>query len=682
MQTQEERRLLGIILEDLGHSDRSYFDALSDHEKSIVIRMLSEVRETSAAIPTLSALWELDYVRKPVDVMTFLTDPQYLGMHIVSSLEDENKGGGIFQTWADTMQELFRPDKVYWELILSSSIGTGKTSCAVLALVYKLYRLSCLRDPQKFYGMLPGHAIVFGIYNIFKYKAQSVATSYLRAAIEGSPYFNEVFPLNKKKTSEIELPNAIKINIGSTGLHAIGENIFSVLIDETEFMKAVAAGQATEDDKGQAWNLYNSTLRRIESRFGRFGEIPGLMIQISSKGSADSYLAERIKSRGDARDVLIIEKTSWEVKPWRYGGKTFPLFIGDNYTDPRILDAVELEKMPDKSNVMQVPEEHRMAFDEDMHGALRDLANVASGAVAPLIPRRDRIHSAIDDTRVHPFTKVEFHIGFEDSECIEDFLDLDSLLRTVQSRFVPRVRPTVGRYIHLDLAVSGDALGFAMGHVADFDIIKKKDVNADGHEHEIRLPRIYIDLILRVIPAKGSKIRLSAVRDFIIALRAYGYSITKVSGDTYQSTDLLQQLARSGIPTEVLSVDVAKEKSGHPYAFLREAIMEERISYYKHDQFLVEAANLQRFDVAVGGRIKWKVDHPQKMRNLDGVPIKGGKDCADAVAGVAYHCMMQEPDVDPPSISPAQAIINASPKHPESRFLTNDSWAIGSDYQP
>ncbi len=671
----DDQVLANQLAAELQHADRSLFDSLNDEEKRLAISMMAEMRDNLSR-RTLDTLWEIDYRHRPVDVGTFLTHKDYLNLDVIASAQDESRTSGIFKTWYDTLVELFRPDKNYWELILSSAIGVGKTSCAVYALVYKLYRMSCLRDPQKFYGLLPGHGIVFGVYNIFKYKAQGVAVSYFREAVERCAYFRENFPLNPRKTSEIEFPSSVRVSYGASALSAIGENIFSVLIDETEFMKA----QASEDEKGQAWNLYNSTLRRMESRYMRGGEIPGVMVQISSKASADSYLADRIKNRGSADDVLIVEKAAWDVKPWRYKGPRFRVFAGDNYSDPRLVSDADYEAATDRTGMIAVPVEHRMAFEEDIHGALRDLANIASGATAPLIPRRDRIHECIDPTRNHPFTKLEFHIGLEDNESIEDYLHLDSVLRTTQSMFIPKVRPTVGRYIHLDLAVSGDALGFCMGHVSGFRETKRMDPSGSGHEHEVRVPCIYIDMILRIVPVKGSKIRLSAVRDFIFALRGYGFAINKVSSDSYQSVDLLQQLARSGFTTEPLSVDIAREKHGHPYAFLREAIIEQRVNYYHYPQLLAELANLQRFDIVQGGRMKWRVDHPAKMMDLDGNPIKGAKDLADALCGCVMHCMMQPPDDDPAKLTATDVLAKSKPtKKP--RFMQSDqSWVIG-DYR-
>lgn len=672
--------MIARLLEELPHGDRAFFDSLSEKEKPIALSLLRDMGVEGS--PLVSALWELDYERKPVGIEEFITGKDYLGMDIISSMDDENRTSGVFEEWFKVLCELFNPNKQYWELILSCSIGTGKSAVASLAMAYKIYRLSCLRDPQKFYGLLPGHGIIFGVCTIFKYKAKELAGDYLRKAIDSCPYFRDVFPVNDKRGNDIQFPKSVSVMYGASSLHLIGANIYSVLIDETDFMKA----GADENDKGQAYGLYTSVLRRMESRFMRGGEIPGLMVQISSKATAEAYLADRIKTRGNTDKTLIVEKTAWEVKPWRYTKKRFAVFAGDSYSDPRILDNDEIPA--DKAGVVMVPEEHRLAFEEDIHGALRDLANIASGAATPLIPRRDKIFAAVDANRTHPFTKEEFHIGLDDDLAIEDFLCLDQILETKRSSFSPKFNSSAPRYIHLDLAVSGDALGFSMGHVQGFKVVSRPDANEPTHIHEFKVPLVYIDMALRVVPKKGSKIRLSAIRDFIFALRGYGFRIAKVTADTYQSVDIIQQLIRGGIPSEFLSVDVAREKTGHPYALLREAILDDRLNMYHYPQLLVELANLQRADIVSGGKMKWKIDHPAKMNDLNGVPIKGGKDVADAVCGVVYSCMTQKIEDDPPALSPLDVLAKNKTatqvkgnETPNRRFLSDDSWAIG-EYTP
>lgn len=653
--TKDEEALVQRVVMELGHQSREYYDELSDHEKHLILEVLRQEAQQGKS-DAGDLLWEMDYDRKPVGISQFITDPDYLGLDIIRNQDDENKKNGVYEMWYDVLCELFDPLKKYHELVVSSSIGTGKSSMASLAMVYKLYQMSCLRDPQNFYGLMPGHKIIYGVFTVFKYKARELGGDYIRKAVEGSPYFREVFPYNRNKAVDLEFPKSISLTYGASALSAIGLNLFSVLIDEAEFMK----GATSESDKGQAYDLYTSTVRRMESRFMRQGNMPGIMIQISSKSSADSYLAERIRNNADDDKILVVEKTGWEVKPWRYKGDKFPVFTGDSYNDPRILTQEECDTAEDKTGIMMIPVEHRKPFEEDIYGALRDLANVATGSGNPLLPNRTYIYNAINEDRFHPFKMDEFHIGVDDDLVIADFLDMRKIVGTRRGSPTPRLNPTAPRYIHLDLAFSGDALGFCMGHIGSTRILEKADNQNPGLQREVVLPQIEIDMVMRVVPRKGSKIRFSAVRDFIVHLRQYGFNIAEVTADTFQSVDLLQQLTRMGFNTSNLSVDIAKTKDAAPYAYLRDAFLDGRISYYDYPILQAELVNLQRFEVVKDGKIKWKVDHPAKM-NLGGQPVKGSKDVADALCGVIYQCMTKDMTQDNPAILRAPGASDVNP---------------------
>jgi hypothetical protein len=94
-----------------------------------------------------------------------------------------------------------------------------------------------------------------------------------------------------------------------------------------------------------------------------------------------------------------------------------------------------------------------------------------------------------------------------------------------------------------------------------------------------------------------------------------------VSFDGFQSAQLLQDLQNAGFTTEYVSCD----KSTDPYQALRGAIMENRLSIYEYGPVEEELSLLQLDPITM------KVDH------LPG----GKKDCADALAGVAWHCTEQ-----------------------------------------
>lgn len=151
-------------------------------------------------------------------------------------------------------------------------------------------------------------------------------------------------------------------------------------------------------------------------------------------------------------------------------------------------------------------------------------------------------------------------------------------------------------YIHIDLAKSRDSLGFAMGHQETRGGV--------------------IDLLVRVQPTAGTEINFAAVRQLVLDLRARGFKISKVSYDGWQSVDSIQILKAKGIEVEELSVD----RNLAAYDTLLEAVNERRAFY-------PDAPILRKEMKALEMKKGTKVDHP----------VKGSKDCSDAVAGVFFH---------------------------------------------
>jgi hypothetical protein len=74
------------------------------------------------------------------------------------------------------LQDIF-PDNLttkYNTLILTGSIGLGKSFIAVICQLYLLYRMLCLKDPYAYYGMQPIDKITFSMLNVTLDAAQGV----------------------------------------------------------------------------------------------------------------------------------------------------------------------------------------------------------------------------------------------------------------------------------------------------------------------------------------------------------------------------------------------------------------------------------------------------------------------------------------------------------------------------
>ena len=231
----------------------------------------------------------------------------------------------------------------------------------------------------------------------------------------------------------------------------------------------------------------------------------------------------------------------------------------------------------------------------------------------------------------HPFTHEAISIDCLDNVSIADYFKITTACRKVQSKWTPRLNPTYPRFIHIDLALTGDSVGIAMGHTSG--IVQHKKINDYGIIEEKKDPFIIIDFMLRIKPPSGSEIDFSKIRAFVLYLQKCGYQIDKVSFDDWQSRDSRQILEKNGFATATVSMD----RSDSQYKVLRGAFFDRRIGVYKYEPFIGEVLDLEYDSQA------HKVDHPIKASSANnGLNGKGAKDVADAVCGVVWACTTEE----------------------------------------
>ncbi len=172
--------------------------------------------------------------------------------------------------------------------------------------------------------------------------------------------------------------------------------------------------------------------------------------------------------------------------------------------------------------------------------------------------------------------------------------------------------------IHADLAIKGDRAGLAMSHVQSWTEVQDSTLGEDGevrHFNELR-PVVKVDFAfgysadLRSDPAREIQIRW--VRLLVAELRKRGFVISRVTFDQFQSSDSMQILEATGIPTQRVSVD----RDETAWRTLRDLIYEGRIS-------LPASALLEDELLGLKKLLNGKIDHP----------ALGSKDVADAVAG-------------------------------------------------
>lgn len=578
------------------------------------------------------ALYSIDFKRKPVDIEQFLDDPMYMG----SILYEDPNEPGLWPRWRDELLDLFSPSTRYQEWILGGAIGVGKTTTVAIALTYMIYLLSCLRMPHKYYGLLGNMLMVFGVYSITKVQATDVAYGKVRWNLEHIPYFKRRFPLVEKtiRYTTFERNKRIRMIAGSREFHAVGMDLFAFVLDEGNFFKKNQAKTKTSIAEAQeavteAYKIYHQAFTRIESRFGKAGGgFAGMVFMISSKSSDLAFLEEHIKRQEKKikeGKVKLTEFAIWDVRPKRYYIlPKFEVEVGDETYSSRILKEHDVPRDPSK--VIQVPGEYLDDFTMNVDQALRDHAGISTIDTTALIRDREAIMGCVTDKIEHPFTRQSIVLDYRGRAGLMDYFNPDSMLEIKRSRRLPIHHPQAARFCHVDLALTGDSAGLAIGHVAGMTRVKR--MRDDGSFYYEDQPEIWIDFMLQIVPPAGSgQISIQKIRQFIIYLRATGLPIIFVSTDGYQSADMHQILRTLDEPfdSRVFSVD----RTDEPYCFLRNAILEDRLRYYNYAPFLKEVRHLIH-DLSAR-----KVDHPLYFE--DG--SRGSKDISDAVAAVVTQCI-------------------------------------------
>ena len=563
-------------------------EIIADHgdDMETILAWVKQFQEDPEALHDL-----MRYKTPPVSPTQFFTDPYYVG----PTAED------IYPNVLKSIEEICSGE--YVEACLTGGIGCSKTTIAIYVTVYFLYVMSCLRDPQREYGLLPQDEIIFVFQSINAATAKTVDYMRFRGLIESSPYFQEHFPFNEDLSSEMHFPNRIiVIPVSSASTAIIGRNVFGGIIDEVNFFGIVQNSKNAKDGGAydHAQELYNAIVRRRESRFQKQGKVPGMLCLVSSKQYPGEFTdrkameAKRQIGQTGKTTIYIYDRRVWEVKPLEYfTGKWFRLFLGDVSRKPRILADDEPIPGGDEELVMLVPLEYKNTFELNMLDAIRDIAGHSTFALHPYILDPEKVAFAFGRAKSI----------FTTESC--DFVTLKPV--TNPTRFYNIEQP---RFVHLDLALTGDSAGLACGYIRKFVEMKRTPTQVEI------MPEIVYDFVLEVQPPKGGEIPFHEIRSLLFTLRDMGLPIKWVSMDSYQSADMKQLLIQGGFVAGHVSCDT----STLPYDFTKAALMDGRIRAPKHPKAQEEFIRLER-DPATR-----KIDHPPQ----------GSKDCSDAMAGVCY----------------------------------------------
>lgn len=547
------------------------------------------------------ALKELEWLKKyPHFEQMPASMPEFLGPDYL------NIAKGIRPGVRQELIELFGEEvsgeriAVYRWAMFTGAIGIGKTTMASIILPYMVHWVLCLKSPQDFYDLLPGSRIAFMQMSTSEDQAKETVFGDIKARIEYSPWFQRNYQYDPNFKNQLRFPKDIWVLPGNSAETTFeGYNILGGILDEADSHKVTK----DKDYAEQGWDTINS---RIDSRF----QDRGFLLTVGQMKKANGFAARKYDElRKDTTNAHTVRMTIWESLGWDRW------LNPDGTRDSFWYDTKRKEIIPSgaaellagqSETLLEIPNVYRKNFENKPEKALRDLAGIPPAAGDAFISLTYKIDEAVTrwneryDGLGSPVTADPTRPQFADW-----FKAKDGLRRAM----------------HLDIAYSaeGDALGLAMGHVAEV-------VELDG---ELK-PYIVFDFLLRMKAAPGTEIMLQDVRRIIYDVKdELGFRVQKVSMDGFQSTEMKQQLRKRKFHTEYVSVD----RSKLPFEDLRDAIYEDRIEFPPYVTYL-EKGSTDLVQIAVK-ELSELEDNDKKVDH----PVNGSKDLADAMAGVTYILM-------------------------------------------
>lgn len=579
-------------------------------------------------LDSLNAVSKSSLLRPIVPIDEWVESPYYLGDLCYE----------LYPKYKQHLKSIFDPERgeedYIDEVIMRSSIGSGKTSIANTILLRKLYELSCYNDVRPLYNLMTSKKLLMVYFSITREVAENTGYAQLRDMIMNIPYFQEYFAPNSRKSYDIEFPeHNMAITSGSRAINALGGDVIASVIDEGDFYGTAGSQDTTGAAAlSKAQTLYASIRKRARSRFMVGGRNYSLNMIISSPTYASSFISKLIDENRSNPHAYIIEETLWSVKPkGTYSDEMFLVFKGTPTLDPQIVDTPDFFNtllaslyLPQKEfkstdviacladlsidiqqHFIEVPIDFKRDFEIDLITALQDIASVPTSPLGRLFTSEKYYQKAIVDQE-YPFVQDEITISTNVNDS-----------RTVQTYFKPDWKPKhpeLPRFIHFDQSTTGDEAGVACSYA---EILGR---DQDG----VIQKRITVEWMIKIKPPKRpEQIDLKKLRSIVYYLRdKLHLTIGLITFDSYASEEAIQVLTQDGFNVKLRSLD----RDDKAYTTITQLYYQELIKHPDNKYYKDELFGLVHY------RERHKVDH---LKDSD-------KGVTDAVVGSAYSALVDQ----------------------------------------
>ena len=535
-----------------------------------------------------------EFEERPVDLRTFVTSPEYLGLPPLSELQYTliEKSSQIYKE--ATLKKLFgekEGERIYkqtcTEVIAQLGKGSGKDYSSTIAVAYIVYLLLCLKDPATYYGKPPGDSIDILNIAINSQQANNVFFKGFKTRIDRSPWFVGKYD---PKASEMKFDKAITVHSGHSEREAWeGYNVIVVILDE---ISGFAIENTTGHDQAKTADaIYEMYRASVDSRFPDFGKVILLSFPRFKNDPIQKFYNSVI-----AEKETIIRSHRFKMDedlPEGIEGNEFEIEWEEDHINSYLIPKVYALRRPTwEVNPTRSIEDFKVAFYKNSLDALGRFACMPPEMIDAFFKSREKVERSFNNAA----------------------LAVDKFGR-LEEWFKPD--PDKKYFIHVDLAQKHDHCAVSMAHVERWVNVRVTN------EYSQPAPIVAVDAVRYWTPTPDKSVDFTEVKDYILSLRTRGFNIGVCTFDRWNSHDMMQQLKSYGIHTEILSV--AKKH----YDDMAMVVLEERLNG-PHIPLLID--ELLQLKI-----MRDRVDHPRK----------GSKDLADAVCGSVYNSISRtRPDVN------------------------------------
>lgn len=535
-----------------------------------------------------------EFDERPVDLRTFVTSPNYLGLPPLSDYQYTliEKSSQIYKE--ATLIKLFGEEEgrrmfkqTCNEIIAQLGKGSGKDYSSTIAVAYQVYLLLCLKDPATYYGKPPGDSIDILNIAINAQQANNVFFKGFKTRIERSPWFVGKYD---PKASEIKFDKNVSVYSGHSEREAWeGYNVLTVILDE---ISGFAIENTTGHDQAKTADaIYDMYRGSVISRFPDYGKI----ILLSFPRFKNDPIQKFYESVIAEKETVIRSKTlkmDDDLPDGTEGNEVTVEWEEDHILSYKIPKTYALKRPSWEVNPTKKIEDYKVEFYKNMPDALGRFACMPPEMIDAFFKSREKVEKA--------FSKTYF--------AVDNFGRLEEW-------FKPEAEKKY--FIHVDLAQKHDHCAVTMAHVDRWVNVRVTN------DYSQPAPVVVVDSIRYWTPTPDKSVDFTEVKDHILELKSRGFNIGVCTFDRWNSHDMMQQLKTYGINTETLSV--AKKH----YDDMAMIILEERLSGPKINLLVDELLQLKI--------MKDRVDHPRK----------GSKDLADATCGAIFNAISRtRPNLD------------------------------------